>query len=221
MGWLVAISVVATFLSFRYLFGALTSLRRGQIARAGGAGVGCVVAAAFAGAGIMLLLSYASYGRLTAEKRVAQLEFRRLSADEFQARLMIDRQPDRFFTLRGDEWQIDARIVTWKPPMTILGLDPIYQLDRLSGRYAEIGRERSETRTVYPLSPALPADLWRFARRFPLLAPGVDARYGTATFLPMADGARFEVTLSRDALIARPGNERAIEAIGGWHAPGE
>lgn len=221
MAWLVAISVVATYLSFRYLFGAITCLQRGQLARAGGSGIGCMVSVAFAGAGIMLLLSYLSYGRLTAEQRVAQIEFRLVAPDEFQARLMIDRQQDRLFMLSGDEWQMDARIVTWQPPMTILGLDPIYQLDRLSGRYAEIDRERSAARTVHSLSPAMPADLWRFARRFPLLAPGVDAHYGTATFLPMADGARFDVMLSRDALVARPGNERAKEAIGGWHAPGE
>ena len=47
-------------------------------------------------------------------------------------------QMDRFLTLRGDEWQMDARVVNWKPPATLLGLDPIYQLDRLSGRYSDI-----------------------------------------------------------------------------------
>jgi hypothetical protein len=221
MGWLVAFSVIATFLCFRYLFGAMDCLRRGRFVRAGGSGVGCIVSAALAGAGVMLLLSYMSYGRLTAEQQVARIEFRQLSADEFQARLMIDREQDRLFLLRGDEWQMDARIVTWKPPMTILGLEPIYRLDRLSGRYAEIDREQSESRTVHSLAPELPADLWRFARRFPVLAPGVDAHYGTATFVPMADGARFDVSLSRDALIARPDNDRAREAVGAWRVPGE
>jgi hypothetical protein len=221
MGWLVAFCVIATFLSFRYLFGAMDGLRRGRILRAGGAGIGCVVSAAFAGAGIMILLSYMSYARLTAEQRVAQIEFRRLSPGEYEARVMIDRQRDRTFVLRGDEWQMDARIVTWKPPMTILGLDPIYRLDRLSGRYAEIDRERSEQRTVHSLAADVPADLWRFARRYPYLAPGVDAHYGTATFVPMADGARFDVRLSRDALIARPGNARARDAIGAWRLPGQ
>jgi hypothetical protein len=32
----------------------------------------------------------------------------------------------------------------------------------------------------------------------------------------MADGARFEVSLTRDALIARPVNIRARDAVGGW-----
>ena len=92
----------------------------------------------------------------------------------------------------------------------------MYQLDRLSGRYSEIDREVSEVRTVHSVTPAIPVDLWRFARRFPVLALGVDAYYGTATYVPMADGARYEVSLSRDALIARPANAGAREAVGNW-----
>jgi hypothetical protein len=32
----------------------------------------------------------------------------------------------------------------------------------------------------------------------------------------MGDGARFEVTISRDALIARPANEAAAALVGAW-----
>ena len=49
-----------------------------------------------------------------------------------------------------------------------------------------------------------------------MLPPGVDAYYGTATYLPMADGAKFEVTLSRTALLTRPANDAARDAIGNW-----
>ena len=106
--------------------------------------------------------------------------------------------------------------MSWKPPATLLGLDPIYQLDRLSGRYSDIADEMSRNRTVHALSDELRFDVWRVARKFPVLMPGVDAYYGTATYLPMADGARFEVTLSRTALIARPVNDAAREAVGDW-----
>ena len=71
-------------------------------------------------------------------------------------------------------------------------------------------------RTVHALSDDMTLDVWRVARRFPALMPGVDAYYGTATYLPMADGARFEVTLTRTALIARPVNAAAHEAVGQW-----
>lgn len=193
-------------------------LGRRKIVRAGASGLSCCVSAALSAAAVVLLFTVLGYARLVEEELVSRIEFRRVSADEYQARLMIDGERDRFFLLRGDEWQMDAKILTWRPPATILGMDPMFQLDRLSGRYAEVDRERSEARTVHDLAPALPIDVWRIARRFPVLAPGIDAYYGTATYVPMADGALYEVSLSRDALIARPANERAREAVGNWGA---
>jgi hypothetical protein len=165
---------------------------------------------------ILLAFSYYGYGRLIDEQLVGQIEFSKEAPGEYIARVMIDGELDRLLPLRGDEWQMDARVVNWKPPATLLGLDPIYQLDRLSGRYSDIDDEMSEERTVHALSENLTLDIWRVARRFPVLMPGVDAYYGTATYLPMADGARFEVTLTRTALIARPVNAAAREAVGQW-----
>jgi hypothetical protein len=129
---------------------------------------------------------------------------------------MIDGEIDRLLPLRGDEWQLDARVITWQPPATILGFEPVYQLERLSGRYSNVDSERSQPRTVHGLADERPLDLWSVARKFPKLTPGVDAYYGTATYLPMADRARFRVTLSRDALIARPINDEARNAVGKW-----
>jgi hypothetical protein len=163
-----------------------------------------------------LLVSYLGYERLTEEQLVGVIEFSRSAPEEYTARLMIDGQIDRLLTLRGDEWQLDARVITWKPPMTVLGFEPVYQLERLSGRYSSVARERTEQRTVHALADERPLDLWSLARKFPRMAPGIDAFYGTATYVPMADGARFRVTLSRDALIARPINDFAREAVGDW-----
>ena len=221
MGWLIAVSLIFAYLAFRFFFHIFLCVRRGRLIRAGGSCVGCLVSAAVAGAGAVLLLSYASYSRLVEEQHISMIEFRRISPQEFQARLMLPGREDQFYVLRGDEWQMDAKVVTWRPPMTILGLDPIYQLDRLSGRYGEIDREQNELRTVHSLAPAIPTDVWRIARQFPLLTPGIDAHYGTATFVPMADGARYEVTLSRDALIARPMNDPARDAVGNWPVTGQ
>jgi len=190
--------------------------RQRRLLRAGGSVFSSAVSAVIATAAVTLTFSYLSYSRLTAEQIVSSIEFRRVSGEEYQARLMIPGEKDRFLNLRGDEWQMDARLVNWTPPATILGLDPIYRLERLSGRYSEIDREINEARTVHALSPSHPMDVWQVAQRFPILLPGVDAYYGTATYLPMVDGARFEVSLSRDALIARPANDIAREAVGKW-----
>lgn len=216
MNILIAGSGFFALLAFYFLIRTGRCLRRRRILRASSSGISCIASAGVAALGGMVLLSYFSYSRLVDEQLVSRISFSRLSPDEYQARLMIAGETDRFFVLRGDEWQLDARIVTWKAPMTVLGLDPIFKLDRLSGRYTDIDREQSEIRTVHALAASVPTDLWQFAQRFPFLTPGVDAHYGTATYVPMADGARFDVSLSRDALIARPANDKASDAVGAW-----
>ena len=42
----------------------------------------------------------------------------------------------------------------------------------------------------------------------------IDAYYGTAAYLPMADGARYVVTVTQSSLIGRPANEAAQKAVG-------
>jgi hypothetical protein len=218
MSILIALSAIFALLTMFFLGRTLRCTRRGRLLRAGGSGITFAVCAVLATAAILLTVTYYSYDRLTAEQTVSKIEFLRTGPDEYRARLMIDGDPDRLFELRGDEWQMDARLVTWKPPVTILGLDPVYRLERLSGRFTDIGREQSERRTVHALSPPQLMDVWYVARRFPAFAPGIDAYYGSGTYAPMADGARFEVSLSRDALIARPVNAAARTAVGNWRS---
>ncbi len=216
MNLLLAICALFTVLALYFVFSMIRHLRGRRPIRATRSLAGGAVSGALGGAGVLLVFSYYGYDRLTEEQAVGRIEFSQTSAGQYSARLMVDGKLDRFFALRGDEWQMDARVIVWKPPATLLGLDPIYQLDRLSGRYRDIDDEISEQRTVYALSDDQSLDLWNVARHFPVLMPGVDAYYGTATYLPMADGARFDVTLSRTAILARPINDAAHEAVGHW-----
>ena len=216
MSIIIGLSVVFALLAFFFLVRTIRCTHRGRMLRAGGSCICGLGSAAIATLGLLLAFSYYSYGRLTSEKVISTIQFRQTASDEYEARLMVPGEQDRLYRLRGDEWQLDARLISWKPPATVLGLDPVYRLERLSGRFSTIERERSEARTVHALSPAQFLDVWSFARRYPLLTPGVDAYYGTATYVPMAEGARYEVSLSRDALIARPANAQAVSALGRW-----
>jgi len=215
---LAAIAIVFVLLTLFFMGRTVRCTRHGRILRASGSCISCIASLAIAAVALLLIFSYASYQRLTAETVISKIEFRQTGPQAFRARLMIDGQQDRLFELRGDEWQMDARVISWKPPATILGLDPIYQLERLSGRFSDIENERTELRTVHALSESQRIDVWAVARRMPVLLPGVDAYYGTATYVPMADGARFEVSLTRDALVARPLNDAAREALGDWES---
>ncbi len=216
MNILIGISLIFSVLAFIFLLRTFSCTRRGHILRAGGSGISCIASVAVAGVALLMAFSYYSYGRLTSEQVISSVQFRQTAEDEYEARLMIQGERDRIYRLRGNEWQLDARLISWKPPATILGLDPIYRLERLSGRFSDIERERTEVRTVHALASDSYLDIWAVARQFPLLTPGVDAQYGSATYVPMSDGARFEVSLSRDALKARPVNDAAVKAVGSW-----
>jgi hypothetical protein len=114
--------------------------------------------------------------------------------------------------LAGDEWQLDARVLKWKGWANLLGLDAQYRLERVSGRYRDIEQERTGERTVYGLSENPGVDLWVLSTQYPKWLPFVDAVYGSATYLPMADGARYEVKMTQSGLMARPVNEAANAA---------
>lgn len=156
------------------------------------------------------------YHQLMEEEPVATVSFREIDDQEFQATVSRTGSDDkRDFRLRGDLWQLDARIIKWKGIFSLLGVHPGYQLDRIAGRYISLEAERSSERTVYSLHrKGVGFDLWESARNG--WNPLVDARYGSATYLPMADGAIFEVTLSSTGLVGRPLNDSAEEAMGTW-----
>ncbi|MEE3171005.1 MAG: multidrug transporter [Pseudomonadota bacterium] len=117
-------------------------------------------------------------------------------------------------TLRGDQWQIDARIIRFAGPIRWLGVAPGYRLERLGGRYTSLEQERSAPRTVIGLSDATWPDLWELDRQFN--RPFVEGVYGNATFMPMRDGAMFDVRLSASGLVAVPVNEQARAAVQLW-----
>jgi hypothetical protein len=149
-----------------------------------------------------------TYQRLTFEQPVAELAFQKL--DEQRYRVTLTKQPSGEtwkLHLSGDDWQLDARVLKWRGWANLLGFDARYRLERVSGRYRDVAQERSAERTVHELADPRGIDVWALAQAQPRWLPFVDAVYGSATYLPMADGARYEVTLGQAGLIARPKGE--------------
>jgi hypothetical protein len=173
--------------------------------------VAVLAALAIALAGASLL----SWTRLSHEVPAATLGFRAEGPRAFDVDVRYaDGRRDRF-VLNGDEWQVDARILKWRPLATLLGFDTVYRLERIAGRYEDVDAERSAARTVYRLHADDRFDVWLLARAANL--PWVDARYGSAVYLPMADRAEFEVSVGPGGLVARPRNDAARAAVAGWH----
>jgi len=158
-----------------------------------------------------------TYQRLSAEQPAGELQFSATGAHQFNGLLTFPAGERAVFSLRGDEWQVDARILKWQAFANLLGFDSAYRLERISGRYSRVEDERSQPRTVYPVNPPDRVDLWEFVHRYHTWLPWIDALYGSAVFLPMADGALYEIKVSQSGLLARPLNQAARDAVGHWH----
>lgn len=132
----------------------------------------------------------------------------------WQVTLELQGEPPQQLLVHGDQWQLDARIMRFAGPLRWLGMAPGYRLERLSGRYSLLEQERSLPRTVIGLHQSRWFDLWELDRKYNL--PFVEAVYGNATFMPMYDGASYDVRLSSSGLLATPLNEAAREAVLHW-----
>lgn len=164
-----------------------------------------------------------TYQRLVYEQAVAEITFQQRGPQDFDASIAaLDSSFQRAVNLKGDEWQLDAQVLSWQGPATLLGLDANYRLHRIAGRYLDISEEQQRPRSVYSLvkNPAYIEDsrfdLWQFAHEHQNWLRWVDAAYGSAVFLPMTDGAKYSVAISRTGLIARPANEEARSAVSHW-----
>jgi hypothetical protein len=156
-----------------------------------------------------------TYDRLTHESTIAEVSFQEIRPQHFGAHVLL-KNNTKILDLRGDEWQIDARVLKWRGMAVLIGFDTLYRLDRLSGRYRDITQERTGLRTVHSLSEEQGLDLWMIGRRYAHWTPWVDAVYGSATYMPMVDGASYTVFVSSTGLLSRPSNDIARKAIGEW-----
>lgn len=190
--------------------------RKRRLVRSGASalgGLGCLLLAALLAT---IALNVYTYHRLTHEQKIAGLELVLVTPNQFEATLSEADGETRVFKLIGDEWILEARILKWHGLANLLGLDTLYRLDRLGGRFQDIELERVGPRTVYALSANAGLDLWKAAQEHQQWLPWVDASYGSATYLPMADNARFDILATQSGLIARPTNESARESVVNW-----
>lgn len=212
---LVGIGLIALLIAVPMELAALRRLRRLQLARGTFFFLGGAVVLGLGAIAALVAINLFTYARLTNEQEAARVSIRQLEDKLYVVSLQTRRTPARHFQVRGDEWQIDARVLKWRPVGNLVGLDTLFRLERLSGRYGSIAAERSAPRTVYSLAPETPLDVWAVLRQHRYI-PLADALYGSAAYVPMAEGADYVVSVSQSGLVVRPANDAARKAVGGW-----
>jgi hypothetical protein len=163
-----------------------------------------------------------TYQRLTYENEIVEVLIRKLARQKFQLVMISAQQHDmesepEYYSLYGDEWQLDTRIIKWKGWANIIGLDSYYQLDRLSGRFANIEQANTTVSTAHQLGGEQKGlNIWKLKTILKSKLPFLDAYYGQSVFVPMQDGAKYSVVISQSGLIVRPVNKAAKQALQNW-----
>ncbi|TQJ95256.1 hypothetical protein [Achromobacter sp. SLBN-14] len=167
----------------------------------------------------LLALSLVQFVRLTTDEPVASIEVRQQAEGQFQVNASAPAIGSKQYVLYGDQWQIDARVVRWRLPALMAGVPPLYRLERLSGRYSDAAREATAPRSVHSLDDWPAPDLGSLKKSFPNWFPFVDVQFGSGAYMPLFDGARYQVFMDpRGALFIRPDGQATAEGLKrlGW-----
>ncbi|MEO0983673.1 MAG: hypothetical protein AAFX03_13585 [Pseudomonadota bacterium] len=176
-------------------------------------GLGAVVA--FTG------LNLQTYSRLTAERPVATISFEEtVEPGLFDASILYpEAEAAVVHQLRGDQFLIAARVITFKPLANLLGYDSVYRLDFIEGRGSraytvEAVTDAQVNGVALSENPGL--DVSALADQYGS-AIGVaqrDANFGSAVYNPMADGLSYDVFITQRGLIARAANDLTRRRLG-------
>lgn len=206
MATLNLISIVAGalgVLALLFFVFSLVALRRRRVFRCAFDGLFGLLLLAVAALFGALAVATHGYRALTREDVVVVVHTEPVGVQRFTARFQFPDGRERRFDVAGDELYVDAHIVKWKPIANFIGLHTAYELDRVAGRYSNLKDEQSAARTIYGLSESKPLDIFDLRRRYTVLAPLLDAEYGSATFIAADKPQAYEIRVSTTGLLIR------------------
>jgi hypothetical protein len=217
--WLVLPLAAAAF-GILLLLGGLGHLFGGRAGKAlprlaFGAPIG-VIGLAFS----LLGVNVQSFARLTYEAPVADVSVKATDPAQNLYQVTVTRLdgPNQIqtCTLQGDEWEMSARVQKWMPWANVLGLDTTYTLDQIDNKYFNAARASGKPITACDLKGPPPTVnqyvpqswvFWIIDHSYT-----EDRLFGSASYMPLADGATYHVIMTQAGLNAEPSNDAAKRA---------
>jgi hypothetical protein len=217
--WIVAPLVVAV-VGFLFFLGGAGHMVHGRAVK-GGVGLGGGGAVTIAGLAVGLLgLNLQSYARLTYEAPVAEVSVQALypatKTYSVTVRRLDGTNPVITCTLQGDEWLLSGRVQKWQPWANELGLNATYTLNQISNMYFAADEATGKPITTCDLRGPKPKiqqylpESW--SKWLMSLAIAQDRRFGSANFMPLAEGAVYKVVITQMGFNAEPLNDAARQA---------
>ncbi|GAA6133337.1 hypothetical protein NBRC116188_01260 [Oceaniserpentilla sp. 4NH20-0058] len=162
---------------------------------------------------VLLIVNLIQYGTADEGQVIATLAFAEVNDQEYDVELTDSANNRKLYRVNGDQWQLDVRLIKFSSWFD--GDLPAFKLDRLSGRYLSLEQQNNSQSKAYDLADVFWVDTWGwFAKQRWLEA--LQVKYGSATYMPMADGAIYQIRLFQDGLDASAVNDQAKEALSAW-----
>lgn len=169
-------------------------------------------------AGLVGLIAWdvTTYRPLNHGTPLASLTFQADGQQRYQVKLQ-EGQNTRLVTLEGDLWQLDLRALHWKGLAALIGLEPGYRLERLSGRYLAVEQQDQALRPYVQLGHSRAGvDFWAWLQRCQCAPLMLEAQLRRVSYLPITDGAVYTVEMAPTGLLAKPASVAAEQAMKGW-----
>jgi hypothetical protein len=219
--WWWIIPGIVGVLGLALLLGGFGALFRGDGFKGGRGVLGGALFLTIGCAAALMGLNVQTYQRLAYQRPVAMISLRQEGPQHFTATVEEPNGTVRDFDLHGDNWRMEARVLVWKPWANVLGLDSQYRLERLAGSYNDIEQERNAERSVHDLGKAKGVqgnaiDVYSLSKLMRGRLQFVDTLQGSASYMPMANRAEYDVIITQSGLLARPINDEAQGAVTHW-----
>ncbi len=154
-----------------------------------------------------------SYKAVENNHSVVTLSFRKKEGNNYHVELQ---EADKYYAsdIEGQQWQLNMRMFKWTPLFSAVGFRPGYRLEDISGRFIELQLDKMvEKPELKKMNVSGFLDVWDFLNQYPSAFPSVEAYVGSPGFIPVADGAIYDVILSGQNLTINPLNEAAKSAL--------
>jgi hypothetical protein len=153
---------------------------------------------------LLLASNLYTYHRLTAEAPIAELRFRQIGPQQYEASIAYgDFCHERQFLLYGDQWRLDAQFLKWRSWANMLGFDAMYRIERLGGRYGSVDEDNAGQHLAHELHNAERIDLPAIMARYSGWFSPVDTLYGSSVYDAMDEDRLYLVYRGQSGLLVR------------------
>jgi hypothetical protein len=153
---------------------------------------------------MLLYVSLKGYKNFAYNKPIFSIECPAKEEDSFMLRLVPldgDESGAQFYNIKGQQFVIEGHIIRWENFFVAMGMKPLYQVTRLTGRYISFEDEKEKERSVYKLGEE--TKFWRLLMKYGEKIPGIDAVNGISSFKDAQEDKAYRVYIVHSAFVIK------------------